>query len=231
MKTFKKISKAAKLLTTAVLMSTIMAGSAIAAPQVDTTASAPIVSVQELNNAPINKKMKRVYTTDQIPTVAEVNEALKTLNVSDANPHQIIDLGNGFTIEAGGSNFVQPSDKIEAQVVQNKTASGYFRVNAALGVKLYDISVSASYSYDDKTNDIKSVQNPISANASGGLGWVGEITQKKSYKIDSKAWDLIADANYSYIKVIGNYSGHIEVRFTGTGNWYMHDTYIGDIHY
>lgn|GEM_PF-6415567 len=226
----KKISKVAKILTTAVLMSTIMAGSALAAPQVDTTSSAPIISVQELNNAPINKKMKKVYTADQIPTVAEVNEALKNLNVSDANPYQFIDLGNGFNIEAGGSNAVQPSDQVGATVIQNTTATGYYRVNA-LGLKLYDITVSASYSYDDKTNEIKSVQNPISANASGGIGWTGEITQKKAYKIDNKAWDLIADANYSYIKVIGNYAGHIEVRFTGTGNWYMHDTYIGDSHY
>ncbi|MCK6073601.1 hypothetical protein [Paenibacillus silvae] len=231
MKNITKISKAAaKILTTAALMSTIMAGSALAEPKFDTTSSAPIVSVEDLNNAPINKKMKKVYTADQIPTVAEVNEALKTLNVSDVNPYQIVDLGNGFTIEAGGSNAVQPSDQIGTNVLQNTTATGYYRVNA-LGVKLYDISVSASYSYDDKTNEIKSVQNPISANASGGIGWVGEITQKKAYKIDNKAWDLIADANYSYIKLIGNYAGHIEVRFTGTGNWYMHDTYIGDSHY
>lgn len=229
----KHFNKVCKVFTIVALMSSIAAGSALAAvPQEKSREiNTPIISVEELNNVPLNKKMKKVYTPDQIPTVADVNNALRKLNVSSENPHQIIMLGNGFTIEAGGSNAVQRSGKIEAQTIQNKTASGYFRVNAAFGIKLYDISVSASYTYDDNTNDIKSVQDPISANASGGLGWVGSITQKKAYKIDSKAWDLIADANYSYVKVIGNYSGHIEVRFTGTGNWYMHDTYIGDIHY
>ncbi|UPK44827.1 hypothetical protein [Paenibacillus pabuli] len=228
----KYFSKATKVLTTAALMSSIAVGSAFAAaPQTDNPKNAPIISVEELNNVPINKKLKKVYTADQIPTVAEVNEALQNMNISSENPHQIIDLGNGFTVEAGGFNTATPSDKIEAQVIQNQTASGYFRVNAAFNILLYDISVSASYTYDDKTNEIKSVQNPISANAEGGIGWVGEITQKTAYKIDNKAWDLIADAKYSYVKLIGNYTGHIEVRFTGTGNWYMKNTWIGDVHY
>ncbi|MBG9789600.1 hypothetical protein ABD74_17410 [Brevibacillus laterosporus] len=69
-------------------------------------------------------------------------------------------------------------------------------------------------------------QKKPSATATGQLGWVGEITDKGVERIDDKVMDAWADSNYTYIKVVGNYAGHIELRFTGTGNYYIHDQYI-----
>ncbi|MBD7970341.1 hypothetical protein [Paenibacillus gallinarum] len=228
----KNLTKVAKVLTTAALFTGLIAGSAYAdsGSTKEVTNNSPLISVESLNNNSELKKIGKSFTLDEIPTIENVNIALTELNVSSENPYQKIDLGNGFYVEAGGG-ITTPTNSNEtanSRTIQNKTASGYFSVNVA-GVKLYDINVSASYTYDDSTTKIKTVQNPISASASGFFGWTGEITNKLAYKIDDTAYDLVADAKYKYIKLIGDVSGHIEVRFTATGNWYMHDTYIGDV--
>ena len=95
-----------------------------------------------------------------------------------------------------------------------------------MGVNQYRITIDEPFSYTG--SKISSYAKTPSASAEAWLGWTGEIKSKSIYSIDSTAKDAIADANYKYIKVIGNYAGHIELRFTGTGNYYMHNTYIGD---
>lgn len=230
-----KMKKSLLLVSSIVLLFGLSAGSAFANDSNGKQGNQLIVSVQEMNQIAASKGIEKSYTANDIPTIQEINEALQSLEVSDKNPHQTIDLGNGFSVEAGVTVTDTPIQSKNLQsaaaagIVHNKTASGYYAVKS-LGVTMFDISVSASYTYDD-TPQILSVQNPISASASGNLGWSGSITNKTDYKIDKTAHDLIADAEYKYLKAVGNYSGHIEVRFTATGNWYMHDTYIGDSHY
>jgi len=86
-------------------------------------------------------KSSRIKLTEEdIPTLAEVNSALKEINVSKNNPYQVIDLGNGFTIEAtvSGDNVVVESTKsvsAKAATIYSATAKGSFSVKA-LGITL-----------------------------------------------------------------------------------------------
>lgn len=191
----------------------------------------PAAYVNEL----LTKDSRTKLTDAQIPTIDDVNNALKELTVSKNNPYQEIDLGNGFTVEATVSGETttlidsQNDLSAKAATIYNATATGSFSVKV-LGVTLYNISVSNNYSYNSDYK-IVSYQDPPSAGASGFVGWSASITNKEVISIDDTAKDAIADATYTYFKIGGSYSGHIELRFTATGNWYIHDTYIGDAEY
>lgn len=192
---------------------------------VDVISEKPLIPLEALKNQDIK--------LSDIPTIQEFNEKVKEeLNVSRDNPEQTIDLGNGFTVEASVSEETTPSlpksfslAAVTAAAEQNKTAHASFTVKS-LGVNQYRITIDEPFSYTG--SKISSYAKTPSASAEAWLGWTGEIKSKSIYSIDSTAKDAIADANYKYIKVIGNYAGHIELRFTGTGNYYMHNTYIGD---
>ncbi|WP_156037933.1 hypothetical protein [Brevibacillus laterosporus] len=169
-------------------------------------------------------------TLDQIPTVEKINEALSKMQVSQDNKSQTIDLGNGFAVTSSvslepassGINSISPAGKD----TQSVTAKGEWAVTLFNTIKIFAINISENYTYNSKTNKIIDYQAKPSATATGQLGWVGEITDKGVSNIDASAKDAWADSNYSYIKVVGNYAGHIELRFTGTGNYYIHDQYI-----
>lgn len=202
---------------------------------IDKNSNEPIVPFDVIKDRYAKKHIKLEET--DIPTIKEVNEKVeKELNVSDKNPTQTIDLGNGFTVEASvgeETNFANSGSRSSIQPlaapVYNKTAKGSFTVRS-LGVDQFRISISDAFSYNG--SKITTYQNPPSASAEAWLGWTGSIKGTPSvYSIDSTAKDAIADAEYKYIKVVGNYAGHIELRFTATGNYYMHDTYIGSSHY
>ncbi|MED1909520.1 hypothetical protein [Brevibacillus laterosporus] len=170
------------------------------------------------------------FTLDQIPTVEEINEALSKIKVSQDNPSQTIDLGNGFAVTTSvslepatnGVNSISPAGKDTLAV----TAQGEWAITLFKVFRMYAINISENYTYDKKTNKIIDYQKKPSAQATGQLGWVGEITDKGVERLDDTAMDAWADANYTYIKALGNYSGHIELRFTGTGTYYVHDQYI-----
>ncbi len=199
---------------------------------VDTESNEPIVPYEVIKDEYAKKHIK--LKESDIPTIKEFNEIVETeLNVSKDNPTQTIELGNGFTVEASvweETNFAKSSSTIQplAVPIYNKTAKGSFTVKS-LGVNQFRITVSDNFDYNG--TKITSYQDPPSASAEAWLGWSGSITNKDVRSIDATAKDAIADANYKYIKIVGNYAGHIELRFTATGNYYMHDTYIGDAKY
>lgn len=169
------------------------------------------------------QKNLRTLSSEKIPTVKEVNKALNSMHVSKDHPYQEIDLGNGFTVEMGVSTDMG-MEKIKTQATQNKTASGYYAVKFA-GIKLYDIRVSDNYSYE-YGKKITKWESPPSASASGFAGWNGKITSKKIVNIDNTAKDAIANSDYTFVKYGGNRHGHMELRFTATGNWYTHHVSI-----
>lgn len=195
------------------------------------------IKAVEVNNEPIvdlatakqalqkmnNKVTALSFKTENIPTVKEVNDSLNNMNVSTDNPFEKVELGNGFSVEMGVSSDVKNKLK-QLQAKQSKTATGYYAIKL-LGMKLYDIRVSDNYTYEYGKKIIK-YQNPPSASASGFAGWTGKITNKKINNIDRAAKDAIADANYIYFKIGGNRHGHMELRFTATGNWYTHNVSI-----
>lgn len=192
---------------------------------IDTNSNEPIVPFELVKN--VYEKNNIELKESDIPTIKEFNEKInKELNVSKDNPIQTIDLGNGFTVEA--RVWEENSLFKTNSTIQNTTAKGSFTVRS-LGVDQFRITCSVNFSYDGKK--IVNYQNPPSASAEAWLGWTGEITNKTVQEIDSTAADAIADANYKYIKLVGNVAGHIELRFTATGNYYMHDTYIGTSRY
>ncbi|WP_270582425.1 hypothetical protein, partial [Bacillus subtilis] len=62
--------------------------------------------------------------------------------------------------------------------------------------------------------------------SSGLLLINGKITSKKIANIDKTAKDAIANSDYTFVKYGGNRHGHMELRFTATGNWYTHHVSI-----
>jgi hypothetical protein len=180
----------------------------------------------------------------KVPTIGAVNTALAKMNVSKNHPSQTIDLGNGFTVKGEvGASPIGSGAPINLSKIMNPNgmtmqpltiyavhAKAYFEVDTFY-VKEFGISISDDYSYDNSKHVITKYQNPPSASATANLGWYGSITDKSVQTYDKTAADAIADADYKYINAFGNYDGHIELRFTGTGNYYMHDTHIGGSEY
>ncbi|MBP2001840.1 hypothetical protein J2Z69_002896 [Paenibacillus shirakamiensis] len=224
----------ALVLTLLLMLPTQSESSAQGLSNESTKSQQRIASLDEVNKI-FKQNGKALITESQIPTIEQVNVALAKLKVSKGHAQQSIDLGNGFSVEASVSGSVkqvavQPTAEASgAPITYSATAQGSFGVKA-LYVTIYTISISDNYTYTNATK-ITSYQNPPSASAEGNIGWIGKITGTPSVRnIDSTVKDAIADAEYTYIKLVGNYSGHIELRFTATGNWYIHDTYIGDAH-
>ncbi|MGE1022286.1 hypothetical protein [Bacillus cereus] len=156
----------------------------------------------------------------QIPTIKEVNNALANIHVSKDNPKQTIDLGNGFQITAEVSESKNPTTLAASQ---SKTATGQINYSS-YGVNWYSLKISENFTYNGQKITYHSPN--ISANAYGFVGWDGNVTGKYISDIDPSAKDAIADASYKYLKLGGTGFGHIELRFTGTGNYYIHDSYF-----
>ncbi|MGG0656435.1 hypothetical protein [Rummeliibacillus pycnus] len=198
--------------------------------EVDKYSNEPIVPLESVKDRYAKEHIK--LKKSDIPTFKELNDKVeKELNVSKTNPTQTIDLGNGFTVEASveevpnsATNSVSSGIQPLAEPIYTKTAKGSYTIRT-LGVDQFRITVSAAFSYNG--SKITSFQDPPSASAEAWLGWSGSITNRDIYSSDATAKDAIADADYKYLNMASNYAGHIEVRFTATGNYYMHDTWIG----
>lgn len=181
----------------------------------------------ELFNQNIKKGQKKL-SEEQIPTISEINKALKGLKATKDSPVVKKDLGDGFSVSLSvSSTQSKPSPQevsTEKAVNQSTTAKGNLSVDY-FGVQVVSFRISNSFTYDGKK--IVKFQDPPSATASGSVvyGWSGEVTEKSINDIDPSAKDAIADASFTHL-FGGSLSGHLELRFTGTGNYYLHDSEI-----
>ena len=147
---------------------------------------------------------------------------MQQINVSKDNPQQSIKINDKVLIEA--EVYSVTSDRVSLNSTgQEETATGTIRMQV-LGVNVFSLTVSVTFTYDGQK--ILTHQDPPSATASAIVGYSADVTHKDIVDLSPSAKDAIADAEYKYLKIGGTNVGHIQLRFTGTGNYYVHNSYF-----
>ncbi|KEO80902.1 hypothetical protein [Tumebacillus flagellatus] len=176
-----------------------------------------VVPLEALNKVAAEKGLKQL-SLNEVATVESVNEALKDV-VVQKDEQKTINLGHGqaIVISAPEVSSTNPS------IGYNVTASGKIDY-VFYGVQLFSLSESENYSYDGTTADIIFYANQPTVSAPGWVGWSTIIDNKYISNIDPKVKDAVADVRWTQTTMTRY--GHMELRFTGAGNWFVHDSYI-----
>lgn len=192
-----------------------------------------MMSVKDANEILKQQGINKQVTAHDIPTKDEVNAKLKGLQVTKDHPKEVVNLGNGHQVilevgvmqQAQSPKTTSKPGVITPQYSFSQTAYGKITYVFA-GVNVADLIVTDNYTYDDGSAQILSYQDPPSVSApTHWPGWSGTVTGRYVYSIDSTVKDAIGDSSYS-TTTGGNVAGHLEVRFTGAGNYYSHDYYF-----
>lgn len=192
-----------------------------------------IVSAKFINEFTKENDLPPVSESD-IPTVDELREATEGLMATEENPVVTKDLGNGFgvTLWVDEAQTDTPAPIQEqnqgykralstvAATSQNKTATGGIEYTF-LGISWWRLGASVNFNYNGQK--ITKV-NSYDVIASGAPGYSVSNKKAKLADIDPSAKDIVVNADFKYAKFVAESTGHAELRFTGTGNYYIHNS-------
>ncbi|QDX91410.1 hypothetical protein EEL30_02870 [Brevibacillus laterosporus] len=190
--------------------------------------SEPFIPIGVINKA-LAEKGQKAISASEVPTKAQVNKALQGVIASKDDPEKVIDLGNGHKITISVSGTSAPAEQnnvysVSPQSIQSVTAKGEIKYTA--GVDIFTMSITQKYSYDDKITKITQQDKKPSTSYGSGFGWKGSDSEAPYiYEIDDTAKDAVGNGQFKNI-IYGKYGCHIELRFTATGNYYVHDSYF-----
>lgn len=186
-----------------------------------------IVSLEFINKFNEENNLPKLSEQD-IPTVKELKEATKGLSATQENPVVSKDLGNGFGVTLWVDN-TQPSAQTKSEdnqtvalADQNTTAKGGIEYTY-LGVSWWRLTATANFNYNGQK--ITRV-NSFDVLASGAPGYSVDKDPAKLADLDPSAKDVIGNAKFEYAKFVATAVAHLELRFTGTGNYYVHDSFF-----
>ncbi|WP_144497423.1 hypothetical protein [Bacillus toyonensis] len=157
----------------------------------------------------------------QIPTFSQLNQALTNIHVSPIHPIQTTDLGNGFSITAQ-IHILKASKNVTLSNLATASGEISYKMGTA---SLYTLQIYEQFVYDFRTITFYSKKPTVEADGTL-MEMPGTITEQFIKSVNPIEKDAIGEATYAYIGGKPQVTGHIELRFTGKGNYYIHDSYF-----
>lgn len=187
-----------------------------------------IATYEQLNEWLKSKGSSATVPTGHIPTVEEINMALQDMKVSRDNKLASKDLGNGFKVEMEVFNTMLPVKvpsyipykDVQGKKLEAATATGVVRIMHN-DLTLYTLAANSSeFLYDgERVLDFKDAppsQDPRT------LSSTNDRTEQYLYYYSPFEKDTVVDARFPWLTdEKGALSGHLALRFNGTGNYYI----------
>ncbi|OUM86866.1 MAG: hypothetical protein BAA01_15700 [Bacillus thermozeamaize] len=199
----------------------------------------PIITLEAYNQLLKKNGLPTVTHEVKIPTFREINEALAKMNVSQDNPYEQVYLGDGFYIEAIVSERTPSNDNlsvsgtsdVKPMAVYSTTAKGTIHLKGFFGlIRVASLTMSVNYSYDpNPPAKIVSYQNTPTVAPWALPPGTYKVLMAKNLRIDpaGAVMDAITDVEYDSVPDYNvKFIGHMELRYTATGTYYIHDSWF-----
>ncbi|KIV53525.1 hypothetical protein AM501_28505 [Aneurinibacillus migulanus] len=192
-----------------------------------------IASQEKLNEWLKSKGVNATVAIGHIPTVDEINAALKDLKASRDNKKLSKDLGNGFKVEV--EVFHTPTEvkvptyiprkDVAGKKLESATATGVVRIMYNDQIMYTLAANSLEFLYDgERVIDFKDAPPSTDPRT---LSSTNDREEQFLYYTSPFDKDTIAKARFPWLTSEDNLiRGHIELRFNGTGNYYIKDVYF-----
>lgn len=192
-----------------------------------------IASYEQLNEWLKSKGVNDTVVTSHIPTVEEINAALKDMKASRDTKKLSKDLGNDFKVEVEVFNTPTevkvptyiPYKDVAGKKLESATATGVVRIMYKDAVMYTLAANSAEFLYDgERVIDFRDAPRSTDPRT---LSSTNDREEQYLYYTSPFDKDTIAKARFPWLTSEDNLiRGYIELRFNGTGNYYIKDVYF-----